>query len=543
VTLYIPINGTSIAIAPDGSRIAFIGTRQGANSLFIHTLATGTTMPVPDTRDAVNPMFFADSQWVAFGTVNTIKKVPASGGPVQVMTAGGGGPLTWLSDGRMVGGSASGRGIQEYLPEQRPLTTLAEGEEGHLTPLALADGSLLFTGLRGGILSTLNSINVWRPGATKAQEVVPHASSPQLLGRDAIVFAQGQALFAAGFDSRAIRLTGEPRAMGIQVQTTAYSAAPMYAVAENGTLVYAERPGGRRLVWVDRAGREEFVKAGERMYSHLRLSPDGSRVAVYALDDDRDLWVIALNGSFVHKLSSGPARDVMPVWSPKGDEIFFTTAERNINRVPADASAPAHMFFPLPGPDRLHPVSITPDGKSLLMQWDIMPKRIELRLLDLGANPQLTPLLGDSGTESGGRLSPNGRWLVYQSTETTGGRDGEIMVRPFPDVRTRRWVVSTGIGRQPVWSHDGREIFYLAEDGTVMSLRFSPTDGPYAEPPVRVVTPVNVIRDSGSGPTYDVSPDGQRFLFIKAPELDIRSLNVVLNWDVEVNAVLGRAGR
>jgi len=275
----------------------------------------------------------------------------------------------------------------------------------------------------------------------------------------------------------------------------------------------------------------------------MRLSPDGSRVAVYTLDDDRDLWVIALDGSFVHKLSSGPARDVMPVWSPKGDEIFFTTAERNINRVPADASAPAQMFFQLPKPDRLHPVSITPDGKHLLMQWDIMPKRIDLRLLELGATPQLKPLLGDSGREQGGRLSPDGRWLVYQSTETTGGRDGEIMVRPFPDVRTRRWIVSTGIGRQPIWSHDGRYIFYLAEDGTIMSVRFRPTGGPYARSePVRVVNPVNTIRDSGSGPTYDVSPDGQRFLFIKAPELDIRSLNVVLNWDVEVHAALAGNG-
>ena len=110
-------------------------------------------------------------------------------------------------------------------PGPRKVTDLAEGEEGHLTPMALPDGSLLFTGLKGGMLSTLNSINVWRPGAPKAQEVVPHASSPQLLGRDAIVFAQGRALFAAGLDSRAVRLTGEPRAMGIQVQTTSYSAA------------------------------------------------------------------------------------------------------------------------------------------------------------------------------------------------------------------------------------------------------------------------------------------------------------------------------
>jgi serine/threonine protein kinase len=543
VTLSIPINGTSLAIAPDGSRIAFIGVRQGTTSLFIHTLATGTTMAIPETRDAVIPMFSADSRWVAFGAVGAIKKVPAGGGPVQVMKAGGGGPMTWLSDGRVVRGSASGLGIDQHLPEQRSLTTLAEGEEGHLTPLALPDGSLLFTGLRGGMLSALNSVNVWRPGATEAQQVIPHASSPQLLGRDGIIFAQGRALYAAGFDSRTIRLTGEPRATGIEVQTTSLSAAPMYAVATNGTLVYAEPPGGRRLVWVDRDGREEFVKTRERMYTQMRLSPDGTRVVVGALDDDRDLWVIALDGSFEQKLTSGPARDAMPVWSLNGHEIFFTTAERNINRISSDASAPARTFFRLPKPDRLFPLSMSADGNSLLVQWDILPRRQDLRLLELGRNPQLKPLLGSSGTEGNGQLSPNGRWLVYQSSETTGGRDGQIVVRPFPDTHARQWVVSPGVGRQPIWSHDGREIFYLNEDGAVMSVRFRPMEGPHdtREPPVRVVTPVNAISAWANGPTFGVSPDGRRFLFIKAPELDIRSLNVILNWDVEVHSALAGA--
>jgi len=544
VTLYIPINGTSIAIAPDGSRIAFIGVRRGETSLFIHRMATGTTVEIPDTRAAVTPMFSPDSQWVAFGEAGTIKKVPADGGPLQVVGTGAAGAMTWLSDGRIVRGSASanGLGIQALVPGPAALTTVVDGEDGHLTPVALPDGSLLFTGLRGGLLSTLNSINVWRSGATEAQELIPHASSPQLLGRDAIVFAQGRALFSAGFDRRKIRLTSEPRAMGIHVQTTSYLAAPMYAISHNGTLVYAEPPGGRRLVWVDRDGREELVKADERTYAHFRLSPDGTRVVVSLLDDDRDLYVIALDGSSVQKLTSGPGRDVMPVWSRDGKEIFFTTADRIINRVPADGSAPPTTIYRQAKPARLHPLSITPDG-NLLTQWDMQPQAIDLRLLALGAHPELTPLVGKSGTEQGGQLSPNGRWLVYQSTETTGGRDGQIMVRPFPQTQTRKWVISRGIGRSPIWSHDGREIFYRLEDGTVMSVRFRPADGPDDKvEPERIVSPVNTIRDWANGPTYGVSLDGQRFLFIKAPELDIRSLNVVLNWDVAVKAALDGTG-
>jgi Tol biopolymer transport system component len=279
------------------------------------------------------------------------------------------------------------------------------------------------------------------------------------------------------------------------------------------------------------------------MYTQLRLSPDGTRVATYVLDADRDLWVIGLDGSFVQRLSAGPARDVMPVWSPDGSQIFFTTAERNINRIPADRSTGPQTIFRQPKPDRLHPLSITPDGKYLLTVWDIMPKGIDLRLLELGSTPQLKPLIGESGTERDAQLSRDGKWIVYQSAEAAAGaRDGQIMVRPFPNLHAYRRIISPGVGRQPIWSRDGREIFYRTEDGSVMSVPIKTSQtAPYLTPgtPVRVVTPVNTIREWATGPNYDVSLDGRRFLFIKAPELDIHSLTVVLNWDVAVKAAIG----
>jgi eukaryotic-like serine/threonine-protein kinase len=552
VTLFIPINGSSIDIAPDGSRIAFIGAnQQGERSLFIHSLDTGRMALVPDTRGASSPMFSGDSQWVAFAQRDIIKKVPAAGGPVETIgRPGGGGTITWLSDGRFVRATASGQPLRQVLADQplkqtsdaRELTNLLDGEEGHLTPLLADDGPLLFTSLRGGLLSSLNSISALRPNASAATQVVSNAASPRLVGRDALAFARGRSLYAAGFDSQAIRITGEPRAMGIDVQTTLYQAAPMYAVARNGTLVYAQPPGGRRFVWIDRSGREEFVNVPERMYSHFRLSPDGNRVAAYLLDGDRDLWVLGLDGSFGPKLSSGAARDAMPVWSPDGRTIYFTTAERNINRVPADGSTLPQSIFRQPPPDRLHATSITPDGKRLLTHWDVTPvtSRIELRVLELGPR-LLTSLVAESGIQSDGQLSRDGRWLVYSAAETLGA-EVQVLARPFPQTMSRKWSVSPGVGYQPIWSHDGREIFYRTDDGTVMSVPVSrgptPLDLKLGKP-FRVVTPVNTIRDWSSGPTYDVSPDGRRFLFIKAPELDIRSLTVVLNWDVEVGAAIG----
>jgi Tol biopolymer transport system component len=142
-------------------------------------------------------------------------------------------------------------------------------------------------------------------------------------------------------------------------------------------------------------------------------------------------------------------------------------------------------------------------------------------------------------------VSPDGKWIVYRSAESTGGgRDGQIIVRPFPNVDAYQRIISTGVGSQPIWSHDGREIFYRTKDGSVMSVAIRVTPrAPYLlhDAPVPVVSPVNTLGDWG-GPTYDVSPDGRRFLFIKAPELDIRSLTVILNWDVEVNAAIAASG-
>ncbi len=194
----------------------------------------------------------------------------------------------------------------------------------------------------------------------------------------------------------------------------------MYALSNNGTLVYAKPAAGRRLVWVDRSGQEEYVKTDERMFAHLRLSPDGTRIAANVADEGGDLWIFSADGALVQRLTSGPARDAMPVWSPDGSKIFFTTAERKISVVPADRSKPPEIFFQLPPPQRLHATSITPDGKRLLMHWDLLPKEVDLRVLELGPPPALTLLMGDSRTEQDGRLSPDGRWLVYQSGESTG---------------------------------------------------------------------------------------------------------------------------
>jgi serine/threonine-protein kinase len=545
VTLDIPINGPSFTIAPDGSRIAFVGRHGGRLVLYVHTLETGKTLAVPDTSGARFPTFSPDSQWVAFAQGNSVRKVPAAGGPAQLVWDRAPGPMVWMADGRLARSNGTNP-LREIGNSERSITELREHDEGHMTPLTTENGSVLFTALRGGFLSTVNTVAA-KPPDGPIHDVVTNATTPHLLAPDLLLFAQGRSLLAAGFDPGTLRLTGEPRAVDITVQTTQYSAAPMYAVSNNGTLVYAERAPGRRLVWIDRNGREEPAGTEERMYAHFRLSPDGTRVAASVVEDDNDIWVLALDGSLVQRLSSGPTRDAMPVWSPDGERIYFTTAERRIHRVAADRSVAPVEFFAVPRPERLHATSITPDGSRLVMHWDVLPKSIDVRVLELTTPPTLTRLLSESGTERDGQVSPDGRWIAFQSAASLPGQLGQIVVRPFPDTNRYQRVVSPGLGGQPIWSRDGRELFYRTADGTLMAATVKAQPGSMNTPPSfevvrteKIPTPALALSDWSNGPTYGVSPDGRRFLFIKAPELDIRSLTVILNWDAEVRSLLAQ---
>jgi serine/threonine-protein kinase len=545
VTLDIPVPASvPFAVAPDGRRVAYIGVRNGEKSLFVHALEAAEPVEIAGSKDANNPVFSPDGEWLAFSRLGRVQRVAVTGGPIMELGLGTM-QLTWLPDNRLVYGGLN-IGLQEVpLPGRAALavTALAKGDEGHHRPVLLPDGSVLFTILRAGWHSALNSVAVASgTNAGDVREVVANATSAKIVGGDAIVFARGRSFLVSRFDVGSHQVVGEPMPLNLRVQLAAYSAAPMYAVSSTGTLVYAQASGERRLGWVDRQGREELLKTEDRFYSHLRLSPDGSRVAVHAADADRDLWLFDLNrpGLPVTRGTLGPGRDAMPVWSPHGERLYFTTEENKVSWIPADGSGAPTTISAGPDGYRVHPLSITPDGQTLIVSHQKAPnEQVDLWTLSIGPNPRLTPLLAEpSHSERDGRLSPDGRWLAYTADES--GQD-QVLVRPFPNVSAGRAVA--GYGQQPIWAQDSKELFYRTLDGQVMRVPFTTTPSFAAGAPVPVVVAQQTLRNWSIGPNYDVSPDGRRFLMIKAPELDIRSLTVVQNWDVEVEATIAKASR
>jgi eukaryotic-like serine/threonine-protein kinase len=554
VTLDIPTPAaTPFAVSGDGRRIVYVGVRNGVKSLYVYSLETASTREIPNVEGAGSPAFSPDGEWIAFSRRGSISKVPIDGGAPTLLCADcGASVLTWLPDNRLLLAGLERPLTQLKVQESpfpgvtHPVTVLGENDEGHHRPVLLPDETLLFTVLRAGWHSALNGVAFAgrdRDGtAGHSRDVVPSATSAQLVGADALVFARGSSLFASRFDPARKRLVGEQVSLPLEVQQSAFAAAPMYAVSRTGTLVYAEPLQERRLLWVDRAGREELIGTGGRFYGQPRLSPDGTRVSVYLADGDRDIWVFGLHPArLIDRLTRGPERDSMAVWSPDGTRIFFSSDENKVCSVPADGAGHVVTLFSVRRGTRIKPQAITPDGQQLLVSIQEAPNRqIDLATLSLGPDPRLTPLLAEPYDERDARFSPDGKWLVYQSDESG---EPQIVVRPFPAVATARAVISAGFGQLPVWSRDGREIFYRARDGTLMAVRVDAVNPLEHAEPVALINPANTLRDVNMAPTYDVSPDGRRFLFVRAPELDIRSLTVVQNWDVELAGTLSKATR
>ena len=362
-----------------------------------------------------------------------------------------------------------------------------------------------------------------------------------------LVYAAAGALRAVAFDLERLEPIGTPVPVVTDVATLAQVGTAEFDVARDGTLVYVS--GGsappRTLVWVDRQGQEEAIKAAPaRSYMSARLSPDGTRVAIDIQDQSNDIWVWDFARETLTRVTSDAGFEYAPVWVPDGLRLVFSSqaggpnrgslfwqaangtgqAERltessnSVQRASAVAGSPPRVLF-------------TEFGGATL--FDVM-------MLSLEKDHTTQGLLRTPFAERNGEISPDGRWLAYESNESG---PFQVYVRPFPDVNKDRWPVSTDGGTRPLWARNGQELFYLAPGGALMGVRVgqgaawtrsSPTtliDRPYFRGPENV-----------AARTYDVSLDGKRFLMVKeggpSQSPPAASIVVVQNWTEDLKRLV-----
>jgi Tol biopolymer transport system component len=324
-------------------------------------------------------------------------------------------------------------------------------------------------------------------------------------------------IWARPFSLRTLKATGE----AFQVVRGGID----LSMADDGTLVYVDALS-TALTWVNRKG-VKIGSVGEPLesFAYPALSPDGRWAAVQTNENSNlDIWVYDLERGARMRLTSHPATDAAPVWSPDSERIVFTSrlASTDVLMAPADGSASAKPFVSSPSNERASDWS--PDGRRIVYSLLTADNGYDLWYAEFdGGAWKLMPFLQTAANESAAKLSPDGRYIAYMSNET--GRD-EIFVRPFP-AGGRKWPISTNGGRQVRWRRDGRELFYT-RDGELFGVPVQ------TGPDFRLGAPSHLFSNPAfhepyADAHYDVAPDGERFLVPKRLGGE-RKIHVVQNW-------------
>jgi Tol biopolymer transport system component len=518
-----------VAIAPDGSRIAYPTPRGLA--IWARDRLDVTFLDLPG-ENANSPFFSPDSRWIGYTTSSsTLRKVAVNGGPsLFVADAGNAAIGAWGSDEIVF---TDQRGLFRVPAEGgRPAQVSLElgAQEQATLPEVLPGGRVVLVTVIGSRSNTPASYAVDPSSridavdlATGTHRTLVHGGGhPRYLASGHLAFGSGQTMRAVAFNPDTLDVEGTP----LEVLTDAGSA--FFEASRTGTIVFmrgAYNGNLSTLVWVDRDGREEPLGTPTRPYFYPRLSPDGRRVALDVGGPNRDIYVWDIARRVLERLTTDPAEDAVVRWSPDGSKIAYANSRYGIPNVfwqPADGSG---------APERLResqmlnqPVAFTRDGNMVVAE--VVPGRGRgLIVMTLRPPRQVRPLLDNA---SNAELSPDGRWVAYCSTQSG---QFEVYVTSFPDARGR-WQVSTGGGRQPAWSRDGRELFYRDFSGALIAVPITLSPA-FTAGPGRKLFAHPAYAGAGSSlsdRTYDVSPDGRRFLMLRMSDEPRRTLAVVQNW-------------
>ena len=532
-------NGPSLAISPDGTHLAYVARQGGMQQLYLRAMDSLEAKAIPGTEGAVNPFFSPDGQWLGFFANRKLMKVSLNGGAaIPLANAAFDGGADWGSQGTIAFSPSFSSTIQQVSAAGgavQPMALLAKGDGSLRWPEVLPGGkALLFTTGVAGAIFTNTVVAVQSIATGERQNLIQGGVYSRYTATGHLVYARGGTLMAVPFDLRRLTVTGTavPVADGVMQSPTNGSA--QYGISATGSLVYV--PGGvqatqLRLVWVSRNGREQALAAPANNYLNPRVSPDGRRVAVGVTGQEGNIWQYDNSRETLTRLTFGGTVNGYPTWTPDGKRIAFTSnkeGQLNIFWQLADGSGGLERLTT--SDDSQTPNSWSPDGKLLAFNVINPTTGIDIWVFRM-SDRKAQPFLETPSNESAPQFSPDGRWLAYVSDESYRY---EIYVQPYPGPGGK-WQISTEGGTEPVWNHNGRELFYRSGD-KMMAVDIA-TQPSFSVGKPRMLFEGQYQPTPVTFPNYDVSPDGQRFLMLKPSEQDQAAqtqINVVLNWFEEL---------
>ena len=536
-------------LSPDGTTVAFCARNPKQRSfIWLQSLSELSARKIEGTEGATFPFWSPDGKFLGFFADGHLKKVPAAGGPVIVLAdapnARGG---SWNQDNIILFEPEYRSSLRQVTANGGTPTIVTNLESGkhttHRWPQFLPDGKhfLFFATSHSGGTEQGIYYGTLKDGTYKR---VVESDSDGLYASGYLLYHRQSQLMAQRFDPGNGNVSGEPIPIVSFMEYDPGTWHATFTASDNGLMLY--EPGtksrGVQLVWMDRAGKTLDQVTNEGGFKGSgRISPDGKRLVTAEGDPEGDIWVIDLANSSRTRLTFGGATHLMPSWSVDGKRVVYVKQSGPtlisgtslcVRQASGGGQEEVLMASGEPGANTLLSPQFSPDGKYLLYTQQSGPTNAEIWALPLTGGGKPFLLVKPSNSQARivqFRLSPDGRWLAYSSTES--GRE-EIYVTHFPSGEGR-WQVSQTSGTFPTWRGDGKEIYYVGLADA--NFRAAPVNPKSEEFEVGQSQPLFAVSFTAPlGVPYDPAPDGQRFIFATYPETVPTPLVVVTNWTADL---------
>lgn len=521
----------ALTLSPDGSILVYVAVVGDHTQLYLRRMDQDEIQPIQGTDGAHSPFFSPDGKWVGFFADEKLKKVPISGGEPEILCAA---PLGF-------GGSWGSTDIIFFIPTDtteiwkissvggspQPLINLASQKESLAChwPEILPGGDAVLYSLRDG------GISVFSVRSGRRKMFLDSGSYARYSPSGHIVYADRGKLRAVRFQLDKLEVTGLPVTVLDGVRTERQGAA-QFALSRDGSIAYV--PGIDAtlgtLQWIDRSGKAEPLGLPKADYGAFKISPDGQAIAIPIIEaGNSNIWIYNLTRGTLTRFTFGQA-DYSPIWTPDGRWIVFSSGgngTEHFYKKLADGSGEAEQITENE-PCLCHPASFSLEGKQIAS----FCRTMDLWIFPFERGQEPRPFLQTRFIETFPAFSPNGRWIAYTSDES--GR-WEIYVRPYPGPGGK-WRVSTDGGEESRWSQSGQELFYRFGNRWMAVKVDSGDEFSAGKPYVLFEGPYINIQ----GYSYDVSPDGQRFLVVEGSEqeLAVGQVHVITNWLEELKRLV-----